>query len=250
MRLILPVLCLLWSVPAHAAVGFGAFGSHLSQTGTLSISATDWGTTAGGVCIVVQHESTTDEVDAPTWGGTAMVEMSSSPLILDGAAFDDVVVSGFEYLNTDLPNGTQTVQATVSGSSDKSMGCWSFTGATNLEIVDIDTTVCSSAQADPQVTLSLNGRDSQIAIGFGSGISSNGSIDRLDGTWTIHQEDPGPMPTTESGWYRLTSNTSSDTAAGWLQVSDEGCMIAFAISEVAAPGTRLRTVPVSPGGVF
>lgn len=238
--------CLLWAQPAQATVALGGFSNPTEGTGELSWT-TPAVTPAGVFCIAIQTGTLVDEVTAIDWGGTEITQHVSSPVTVDAAsAFDDAVISFF-FRGSSIPSGAQTATMTVSGSTLKQVGCWALTGSANLEIVDLDFSICAPAQTDPQVTLALGGRTSYALFGLHSGWGTNGSTVVLT-NWTIAIQTVWGSNTASAKWVSYDLVDTTDVLAGVTASSDDACLVAAAVSEVVAGavtprGTLLGVLP-------
>lgn len=190
------------------------------------------GVTPRAVVVFIQHPGTTDQITGVTYGGVAMTEMTGSPHVL--ATGETNVLYGY-FLGSSVPSGTQSVVVTTNGTFSFVDGgravCISLTAAADTEIVDIDTTINSTSQLNPSVTLSLGGRSSWCAINFGSGTGTVGSITPLTNWTSVAEVDYGAQT---GGIYRYNIIGTTDVTAGWTQAADDANAIAVAISEVQA----------------
>ena len=219
-------------------VSYDAFALSAAGTSTRTWTHTPVGTPRAIVAYVV-HDGTADDISGCTYNGVAMTEMTGSPNVL--ATGEGHVVYAY-HLGTSLPTGAQTVEATAISNVGLKLGySISLQGADDTEVVDTDTSINSTSQADPSATLALGGRTCFCSIGFASGQDAASGITPLTG-WTARNEaDAG---TEVVACYTYDTVDSADVTAGWTQTAEDACAIASAISEVqAAVAIRLRFPP-------
>jgi len=208
------------------AVAFDVFSSS-TGTGTLSHTHTPVGTPRGIIAILVSVAGT-DSANAATYGGVAMTEVALSPEVLTGGETGNVSVF---FLGSSVPSGAQTAQITVNDAEAKAFGVISLTASNDTEVQDTSS-LQSTSQGNPSVTLSLGGKDCFCALGAYSGIG-NGSIAPLT-NWTERLEhDFG-----NDEAYFATYNTigSVDVTAGYTAGADDVALIAIAVTESTGGG--------------
>lgn len=209
------------------AVAFDAISNHpTGAAGLLSWTHTPVGTPKGILVYVVGDEGT-DDCGAVTYGGVAMTQLSTSPVLL--ASGEICAVHAF-YLGSGIPTGAQTVSVAHNGGTSYHHGdCISVTASNDTAIEDTKT-ISSTSLANPTVTLTI-ANNSFMAIGLMSGQDAVGSITPSTG-WTSRREvDWGRQC---SGIYTKDTNVSTNTAAGWTQTANDALAIAVAIKEVAS----------------
>jgi hypothetical protein len=213
------------------AVAFDAFSEVAAGTGTLSWTHTPSAAPQGVIVFVVENGTTSDGVTTVTYGGVGLTEVSGSPNILSSG--ETGVVHCF-FLGSSVPNsGAQTVTVNISGSVTRRAAAITLTGSVDLEVVDSDGTINSTATSNPSITLSTSGRTSFGAIAFQSGRPSIGNIIPL-ANWTDRLEhDFGAQV---AGWYTFDTIGSSDITAGWTQGNDDAVAVAIAVTEGSPQG--------------
>lgn len=232
--IVLIVACMLLPISGHAAVAFDAWSnaaSAFTNDAGGQWTHTPVGTPAAVGCWVVVRAATTDTIIGMTYGGTAMTEVSGSPVIHDFPN-DDGVVHAFTLLAS-IPTGPQTVAVDVNSTDFAMAGCLTLTASTTVEIVDVDATINADVE-NPSVTLSLSGRTSFAAIGFHSGQDQPTGIAPLT-DWTNRLEHD--FGTGNAGFYTYNTIGTADVTAGWTQTTEDAAAIAIAFSEVAAGGS-------------
>lgn len=197
-------------------------------TGTISVTHTPVGTPKGVLLLLVQYVSATAQVSTVTYGGVSMTQVSTSPA--DGTGLTDAGMTYAYFLGSGIPTGAQTVEVTVSNSANKRFNVFTITGAADTEVVDSEAVVTDSV-ANPSTTLSLGGRDSWVAVGFGNEHNAVPSISPLSGWTDTGEVDFG---LSVAGYYRYNTVSTSDVTAGYTATANDSWMMAVAISEVAA----------------
>ncbi len=227
------------------AIAFDAVSSTVPGTGALSWLHTPIGTPKGVIVFVVQNVGTADEVTGVTYGGVTMTEVTGSPNL--HTTGEPGGVHAF-FLGSSIPTGDQTISVSVNGTGSSKAGiAISVTAAANTEINDVDATINSDAQADPSVTLQLNGISSFCCIGFHSGQNAPTAITPLTNWTTIAEVDFGSQT---SGFYRYNTIGTADVTAGWTQTSEDAAAIAIAIDEVGSAPAGQPTVKRQGGVAF
>jgi hypothetical protein len=204
------------------AVVYDTFSNVAAGTGDLSWTHTPVGTPRG-VLVYIIYASTTNQVSSVTYGGVAMSEVSSSPMVKPSGEVG--TVHGY-FLGSGIPTGAQTVSVTVSGSTSKRAGCYTITADRPTYVVDTST-LRADSQANPSVTVSIS-VTSFVSMGFLSGQDTASGISPNLG-WAASLEDA--VLSYSRGWYKFDTYPSADIACGWTQTADDAIALAVAISE-------------------
>lgn len=210
------------------AIAFDKFTDLGNGTGNISATHTPVGTPRG-VIVHVTSTGASDEVSGVTYGGTAMTEVTGSPVVLGGG--EDGNVSSW-FLGASIPTGAQTVTVTVSGATNKAAYCITYTASDDTEVVDTSSTSSTSA-ANPSFTVSLGGRSCAVSEIWYSGMGDPTNVTPLTG-WTSRAEfDFG---SDIGGIYTYDTIGTSDVTAGYTSGADDVVILATAIAEVVGGG--------------
>lgn len=229
-------------------VAYDAFSSIAQGTGDRNWNHTPVGTPRGVIVFVLLGTNSlgADAVVGVTYGGSAMTEVSGSPVVK--TTTEAMQVHCFVLLSS-IPTGVQAVAVDVNAglSEPWQAGAITVTAGADTEVIDSDGTINSSTSTDPSVTLSLGGRTCFCAIGFSSGQNAVTGITPLTG-WTSRLEDDFGGQT--DAVYTYDTVSTADVTAGWTQASEDAVAIAIAISEVAGGTTYNQSASgtVTPAG--
>lgn len=212
---------------AYDAVSTAGF----NFTGTYSWTHTPVGTPRGAM--VWPWSPGGDNVTGVTYGGSAMAEVTGSPLQKNTG--EAITVYGY-FLGASVPSGAQTVEVTQGGTDTRNAMAITMTAEADTEIVDTST-ISSDSQADPSVVLSLGGRECFCAIKFGSGHNAITDVTPNSG-WTGRAE--GSNGSYTNGLYTYDTVGTTDVTAGWTQTAEDAVAIAAAFAEVAGGGDPIR----------
>jgi hypothetical protein len=203
---------------AHSGVPEGV--AILGSTGTTATPGDTWG--------------------AVTYGGVALSEQAGSPYTaVTGSEIDAIIFKSF-FRGDSLPSGTQTAQVLDDGGgASKRFGCWTFDAADDTEVVD--TSFAAGTAADPAVTVSLGGVSSAVVLHFASGLNAVTDIAPASG-WTSDEEND--LGSITAGAYRYDTIGTSDVSASYVGLSEQYCLNAIAVREVAGGGGT------TPKGIF
>jgi len=206
------------------AIAFDAESVLVVGTGDRTQSHNPVGTPRG-VLIIVVHEVGTDTVAGVTYDGTALVEVPLSPLL--HTTPETGSVHAF-FLGASVPTADPATWAVdVTDTSDYIAACFTVTAAMDTEVHDTST-FDSGATTAPSATLTIT-KNSFVAGGLYSGLAAPGSTE-VAGTAEVVTGDLGA----DSGEIsRGDSIKTADFAYGWTQASDDGAVLAIAISESA-----------------
>ena len=206
------------------AIAFDAQSTLVVGTGDRTQSHDPVGTPRG-VLIIVVHEVGTDTVAGVTYDGTALVEVPLSPLL--HTTPETGSVHAF-FLGASVPTADPATWAVdVTDASDYIAACFTVTAAQDTEVHDTST-FDSGATTAPSATLTIT-KDSFVAGGLYSGLAAPGATE-VAGTAEVVTGDLGA----DSGEIsRGDSIKTADFAYGWTQASDDGAVLAIAISESA-----------------
>lgn len=211
-------------------VAYDAVGSQPTQTTSPSWTHTPVGTPKGILVFVLQYATGSDDVTGVTYGGVAMTELGSSPLLhTTGETF---TVYAY-FLGSNIPTGAQTVAVTGS-SSNKCGVSFSVTASGDTVVQNHSAFVNSDSQADPSASLSLGGKTCFVALGAMSGHNGVASTTPSSG-WTSSFEDVSAGGTQVSLSYKYDTIGSTDVTVGWTQTAEDATAIAVAITEAAFP---------------
>lgn len=218
------------------AIAFDAYASNTTNgTGNFSWTHTPVGTPKGAIVYVLCNGSGADEITSVTYGGTAMTQITSSPVLNTTGELGSA--HGF-FLGSSVPTGAQTVSVTTSGTATTKIGGSVTVTASNDTSVVTQGTVSSNSQANPSTTLSLGGVSCFCMFGAWSGI---GNLSQTPfANWTERTAfDFG----NQNGFIH-TYNTigTADVSAGYTAGADDVALHAVAIRESAGGST---TYPVN-----
>ena len=206
------------------AIAFDAESVLVVGTGDRTQSHNPVGTPRG-VLVIVVHEVGTDTVAGVTYDGTALVEVPLSPLL--HTTPETGSVHAF-FLGVSVPTADPATWAVdVTDTSDYIAACFTVTAAMDTEVHDTST-FDSGATTAPSATLTIT-KNSFVAGGLYSGLAAPGATE-VAGTAEVVTGDLGA----DSGEIsRGDSIKTADFAYGWTQASDDGAVLAIAISESA-----------------
>ena len=206
------------------AIAFDAESVLVVGTGDRTQSHNPVGTPRG-VLIIVVHEVGTDTVAGVTYDGTALVEVPLSPLL--HTTPETGSVHAF-FLGASVPTADPATWAVdVTDTSDYIAACFTVTAAMDTEVHDTST-FDSGATTAPSATLTIT-KNSFVAGGLYSGLAAPGATE-VAGTAEVVTGDLGA----DSGEIsRGDSIKTADFAYGWTKASDDGAVLAIAISESA-----------------
>jgi len=233
-------LLVLFCGSANAQVAFDAFADTTNfATGDFTWTHTPVGTPKGVVVWVLEASTASqDGVSGVTYGGTAMTEVTGSPLQHGSGEFGTVHCF---FLGSSVPTGAVTVAVTTSNANSKVGGSVTFTASDDTELVDVDATINSDSQENPSVTLSATSRTVWAGIGFYSGQNAVTGITPLT-NWTGQTEDD--IGTKTMGIYTYDTIGTSDVTAGWTQGADDAVMIAVLVAEVGGASPARRVIVI------
>lgn len=233
--LIIPLIAFAWwlpASPAQASVIFAGEEHSALGTGTLSTTTLTSAAPEFAIVYVTGKLATADGVNACTYGGVSMTEVSGSPVVK--TATEALEVHAF-FLGASIPTGVQTVQCTVNTSNSKQLHLYYGDGATT-EIVDSDT-VSSDSVSDPTVTMQVSSRISFVSFASASGLNDVVTNSAPFTGYELGRETDD----VSQGYvtYRKSTESSSDaTNCGYDQnvSAEDAVLICTAISEVVAAG--------------
>lgn len=209
------------------AIAFDAASNVAAGNGTLSWTHTPVGTPAGALVLVAAATSS-DQVSGVTYGGTAMTEVTGSP-VLRVSGDEGGSVYGY-FLGSSVPTGAQTVEVTVGGAASKRAVAITVTASGNTEVDDTSTADIASTTT-PSVTLTTS-VETFVAAVLHSGVNDPANV-APDGDHTeVLEHDYG---TTTGSWVRRTSNPAAGSpTVSWTTNSEEAAILAVAIREAGA----------------
>lgn len=192
-----------------------------------------------------QITGATNEVTGVTLGGVSMSAVTPGSPILHATG-----ETGGEYLyflGADIPTGDQTCAITVNATgSNKGPVCLLWTGASNTEIVDSDSSAADSSDG-PSIALSFGGRTCAVILVGRSGEDAVADTSPSSG-WTFQGEtDLGSTIAIESTYDTVGS---TDVTASWVQTGNDHWAIAAAFSEVIAETALGAGTIVAQSGVL
>jgi len=204
------------------AIAFDAQSTLVVGTGDRNQSHNPVGTPKG-VLVIIVHEVGTDTVAGVTYDGTALNEVPLSPLLHTSPETGSVHAF---FLGSGVPTADPATWAVdVTDTSDYIAACFTVTATADTEVHDT-TTFASGATTAPSATLTIT-KNSFVAGGLYSGLAAPGSTE-VAGTTEVVTGDLGA----DSGEIsRGDSIKTGDFAYGWTQASDDGAVLAVAISE-------------------
>jgi hypothetical protein len=200
-----------------------------ANTNPLVCTHTPVGTPRAILVYIIQSGDGVDQVGACTYGGTAMTEVTGSPVL---KTTGEAAATYAYFLGASVATGAQDVSCSATTNDPKRMRIVSITGAADMEVVDSDSAAFNSDSAtDPTATLSLSGRTSFASIGFFSGGDSTAAYTQFAG-WTARDEtDPG---VSGLGVYTYDTVSTADVSAGVTQTTEDIVGIAVAVAETGA----------------
>lgn len=211
------------------AVAYDAVGSQPTQTTSPTWTHTPVGTPRGILVFVLQYATGADDVTGVTYGGVAMTELSSSPLLHSSG--ETFTVYAY-FLGASIPTGAQAVA--VTGSSSNKVGVsFSVTASVDTIVENHSAFINSDSQANPSATLGLNGKTCFVALGAMSGHNGVASTSP-SANWTSSFEDVSTGNTQVSLSYRYNTIGSTDVTVGWTQTAEDATSIAVAITEASS----------------
>jgi hypothetical protein len=215
------------------AVAYDAVGSQPTQTTSPTWTHTPVGTPRGILVFVLQYATGSDDVTGVTYGGVAMTELGTSPLLHSTGETFSVYAY---FLGTSIPTGAQSVAVTGTA-SNKCGVSYSVTANTDTKVENSSAFINSDSQANPSATLGLNGKTCFVALGAMSGHNGVASTTPTAG-WTSSFEDVSSGVTQVSLAYKYDTIGSSDVTVGWTQTAEDATSIAVAITELANARSR------------
>lgn len=229
--------CLAFSQPALDVV------TDLGTASGTDITADHVANAAAEATLIFVFQASTaatDHVGTVTYGGRAVTELSGSPLMHGSGEFGTVHVFLADSLQDIGDGGTQSVFIEATGASVRTAVAVSVTsGGGIIAVEDVDATVNSDSDDNPQVTLSAGGEFLFAVIGFYSGQNDPASCTPF-ASWT--SEDEEDFGTKVSGVYTYDTIDDVDVTAGYTSTAEDAVMIAVALNEVGYSG------PETPSG--
>jgi len=218
-------------------IAFDATASSNTATSQLSWTHTPVGTPRGVSVLVVQNVGATDEVTGVTYGGTALSEITGSPLLHTTGA-EDSALYGY-HLGASVPTGAQVVNVNVNatGSTKRAVSCTVTADADT--VVESTATLDSGGVANPSVTLSLGPVRTFI---FGALHSGQGAIGGIAAGANYTELFEGDFGAQTAAWERRTAIAEgpNDVIVTWTATSEEAGVIALAVRQsFGDPVTRL-----------
>lgn len=216
-----------------------AFNAQSTLDFTSSNSWSHSGASSGVVAAVVfiaQTAVSTDLISGVTYGGVSMTRVPT-----DGLAQDAAGEPGAAYaytLLTSVPQGTQTVAATVSSGTDAKTGwAMTFTGGASCRIAASGRV--QGDVANPSVTLgtaanfvgfAMSVLYSGLAAPADATIAGGSGYTKLTGSASGGRDFGNQAATAEYG-----AKSGANVACGWTASSDDVAMCALAIEEIRVP---------------
>src|SRR3990167_3738972 len=198
-------------------------------TGTLTWSHTPAGTPKGIIVYVMQNASGgADQVTGVTYGGSAMSEISGSPVFHSGG--EPGAVYGY-FLGSSVPTGVHQVVVSVSGATSKRGAAYSVTAVGNTQ-VQASATFSSTSQANPTVSLSVSSFACFSSIAFHSGSNATSSHAPFTNWIKNMTQDWG---TQTGGVFKHQIMTTQNHDAGYTAGEDDVAVIAVADRDSATP---------------
>ena len=204
-----------------------AFDAYTSNTGSVqspSFTHTPVGTPRGVLVFITRHLSAVDTITGVTYGGTAMAEVTNSPLLATGETAE---VHCF-FLGTSIPTGAQTVAVTGTTTLNTGASCITVTAAGDTEFNNSNT--LNTIIGNPSLSLTLGSIESFVAQAFRSG-RANTDITALT-NWTERLEQV--FGSQLSGLYAYDIIGTTDVTCGYTSGSDDAGILAVAINEIAS----------------
>lgn len=212
-----------------AGPAFDAVSSPTPATGDLSWTHTPVGTPKGVLILVVQNGSDADRVVGATYGGTAMTEVTGSPVTAT-AGDEDGVVSGF-FLGASVPTGAQTAFVDVDDAgTTKAAVCITVT-ATGDTAQDDTTGLASASLQNPSITVD-NTTDAFIAAALFVALATPANITPAADLTELLEFDFGSQC---CNFVRVTTNPGAGaTAVAWTtNAADDVAVLGVAIKDAA-----------------
>lgn len=224
------LLFLLLATPAYGAIAFDAVTTNAQTTGDLSFSHTPVGTPRGVLVYVVTNAVGSDEVVGITYGGTAMTETASSPVV---NSTGELGASHCFFLGSSVPAGAQTVAVDVGAGTVSIAACVTVTAANDTSVVTTGS-VLSNNTATTTTTLLLGGVSSFCMTGFWTGLNAVTNFAPLTG-WTERIEND--FTSQCAGIYTYDTVGTTDVSAGYTNSGgDDAALHNIAIRENAVVG--------------
>lgn len=222
------------AVAFDVATGFG------TGSGNRNISHIAASSGVKGALLLLINGVTTSTITA-TYGGTAMSEVSLSPL--DYSAGEDGQVRGF-FLGSSVPQGTQTC-AISSSAGTYFGGVYTVTGSTDTEVY---TTITDSGiSANPSVTVAtVSSRSTFVAGACYSG--QNTAPTAMSAGANTSEVQEGDIGNDGGSVTRGTNILTQDNFTyGWTVASDDWAILAVAIAEVVAAAATKKLAALGVG---
>jgi hypothetical protein len=221
-----------------------AFDAYTNFAGTGNPVAGSHAGASSGVksaLVLIQGLSSTDEVTSITYGGVAMGEVNGSPVLhLTGELGS---AHGF-FLGSSVPQGTQTVSVTRTGTSSLKVHVFTATGSADTVVSDTDT-LNSDSLANPALSLvTPSGVSTFVAATLFSGQDDPLNV-TPDAAYTqVNEFDYG---TKVGNTVRRTAiATGGLVTCQWTAAAEDAVAIGVAIQEVqpAAGGLIVGPIPI------
>ena len=195
------------------------------------------GATLSGVWLTAAHGvDSTDHITKVTYGGIPMRRIDTT--------FDVSTELGRSYLyflGHDIPTGNQTVAVdTDATTTDIQFVVGGFTGATDIELVDV--AITQDQVTNPSLTMEVGGRTSATVGVIYSGLADVTNL-TINGNMTaIHDHDFGNFVSRVD---KQTTPSSSDFTYSYTAGVDDTALVVAAFSEVVTPGIEHAAIITS-----
>lgn len=207
-------------------MAFDASSAPTAGTSDLSWTHTPVGTPAGVIVLVAQNVGVTDEVVSVTYGGTALGEVTGSPLLHTTGA-EDGALYGY-FLGSSIPTGAQTVLVDVNATGSSKQAVAITLTAIGNTTIDTTATLDSGSATNPSVSLSTTAStETFIAAVLHSGLATMASITPGADYTTLPEHDFGAQV---AGWMRRTAlATGGSVTVDWTAATEEAGILAVAV---------------------
>jgi len=183
------------------------------------------GTPRAVVVLYVSQQLSADNVVGCTYGGVNVPRVRT-----DADTAGEVSRTHVFFLGSGIPTGAQLASIDKTTAESGVAVVVTYTAATDVEVIDHDGV--AGDLANPSLSLQYGGRE---AVGLACGHSGGSNVVTMSwsntGAVQLQQVDHGVHTSVIS---RQQTPTTSDSTTGWTAVSDDVCISAVVISEVAA----------------
>lgn len=224
-------------------IAFDATSSASQGTGNLTWNHNPVGTPKG-VLVLIMNQDDVDQVSGVTYGGTAMVEITGSPLLTDLG--EDAAVYAY-FLGENVPTDDPAeIVVTVTGNRKKDATAWTVTADGDTE-VETFTSKATASEQNPSLNVALNGETCFVAWGGLGGNTNTTELTARSGNTKDGGNNIVDLWLNASVFIHHDTIGSTDVDAGWDNVTanEDAHFIAIAIKDAAAGGDTTLTADPS-----